>query len=265
MHQYKISQDENTKLKNDYNQLKDLYDKFVSEMNINNRSKIQIPKSFLKKSDNKTIDIEKDITTDNKLEEENPTYKTIIIEKIKTNKINLINKENEIVQNKIQKNDDINNAILDINDNNNIIKQIIINESTPSLDKKEQKESNVKFDIIEEDDNNNLNEQEKNRLDEYKKNIRLNKAMLRIKKKQESNENNSQIKQNKSSKVQNLVKELENNMQKRDITCEKEEINGGNEIQIENGANVVNVLDNQQLTKSMKKKKKAKQFDDGEN
>ena len=267
MHQYKISQDENTKLKNDYNQLKDLYDKLVSEMNINNRSKIQIPKSFLKKSDNKTIDIEKDIVTDNKLEEENPTYKTIIIENTKTNKINLINKENEIVQNKIQKVDDINNDISDVNDNNNIIQQIIINESTPSLDKNEQKESNVKFDIIEEDDNNknNLNEPEKNILDDYKKNIRLNKAMLRIKKKQESNENNSKIKPNKTSKVQNLVKELENNMQKRDNSSKKEEENGGNEIQVENGANVVNVLDNQQLTKGMKKKKNAKQFDDGEN
>ena len=55
-------------------------------------------------------------------------------------------------------------------------------------------------------------------------------------------------------------------MQKRDMASEeKEEVNGGNEIQVENGANVVNVLDNQQLTKSMKKKKKAKQFDDGEN
>ena len=33
----------------------------------------------------------------------------------------------------------------------------------------------------------------------------------------------------------------------------------------ENGANVVNILENQEMAKSMKKKKKAKQFDDGEN
>jgi hypothetical protein len=59
MHEFKISQDENNKLKNDYNQLKELYDKLVSEMNINNKSKVQIPKSILKKSDNKTIEIEK--------------------------------------------------------------------------------------------------------------------------------------------------------------------------------------------------------------
>ena len=55
-------------------------------------------------------------------------------------------------------------------------------------------------------------------------------------------------------------------MQKRDmIEGEKEEINGGNEVQIENGANVVNILENQQLTKSIKKKKTAKQFDEEEN
>ena len=91
--------------------------------------------------------------------------------------------------------------------------------------------------------------------------------MQRIKKKQENNnnENNSQLKINKSLKVQDLVKELENNMQKRDIVegeKKEEEVNGVTEIQIENGANIVNVLDNQQLTKSMKKKKKAKQFND---
>ena len=89
--------------------------------------------------------------------------------------------------------------------------------------------------------------------------------MQRIKKKQENNENNSQLKINKSLKVQDLVKELENNMQKRDIIERgKEEMNGGAEIQIENGANVVNVLENQQITKSMKKKKKVKTFEDDE-
>ena len=89
--------------------------------------------------------------------------------------------------------------------------------------------------------------------------------MQRIKKKQENNENNSQLKINKSLKVQDLVKELENNMQKRDIIeGGKEEMNGGAEIQIENGANVVNVLENQQITKSMKKKKKVKTFEDDE-
>ena len=55
-------------------------------------------------------------------------------------------------------------------------------------------------------------------------------------------------------------------MQKRDnIMEEKKEVNGGTEVQVENGANIVNVLENQQLTKSMKKKKKAKQFDDEDN
>ena len=142
--------------------------------------------------------------------------------------------------------------------------------SQNQIEKKEQKDSNVKFNIKEEDDNNS-NDTEKNKIDEEKKNFRLSKAMLRIKKKQEkinnnNDDNNQQLKFKKSLKVQNLVKELENNMQKRDmIEGEKEEINGGNEVQIENGANVVNILENQQLTKSIKKKKTAKQFDEEEN
>ena len=264
LHNYKIAQDENAKLQNDYTQLKELYDKLISELNINNKSKVQIPKSILKKSDNKTIEIEKDITSENKIEEENPTYKTIVIENTKNNKINLNldNKENE--NDKVV---EIKNTINDVNNNvNDINKKVNMIKSISSLDKKEQKDTNVKFNINEQEENKSINDQEKNKLDEEKKNIRLSKAMLRIKKKQESNENNSQIKLNKSLKVQDLVKELENNMQKRDMASEeKEEVNGGNEIQVENGANVVNVLDNQQLTKSMKKKKKAKQFDDGEN
>ena len=69
-------------------------------MNINNKSKVQIPKSILKKSDNKTIEIEKDISTSNNLEQENPTYKTIIIENTKPNEINFINKENEKFEDK---------------------------------------------------------------------------------------------------------------------------------------------------------------------
>ena len=65
-------------------------------------------------------------------------------------------------------------------------------------------------------------------------------------------------------KVQDLAKQLENNLQKK-TDNEKKEDNGSTEVKIENGANVVNILENQQLTKSIKKKKKAKQFAEEEN
>ena len=190
--------------------------------------------------------------------------KSLTIETTKRLNIDLDDKDT-------QKVNDINSVISDVSNNiNDLINKINTNESINNSEKKEQKDSNVKFNIKEEDDNN-LNDTKKNKIDEEKKNFRLSKAMLRIKKKQEkinnnNDDNNQQLKFKKSLKVQNLVKELENNMQKRDmIEGEKEEINGGNEVQIENGANVVNILENQQLTKSIKKKKTAKQFDEEEN
>ena len=253
MHNYKNSQEEYSKLKNDY-------DKLIEELNAI-KIKDKAPKSILKKNENKTIDIEteeKEININ-----KNPNSKTIIIENIERETINLNDNKNKEDSNDSQKVADINNVISDVNNNiNDLINKINSSDSNASSAKKEFKDSSVKFNIQE----NQINdESEKNKIDEEKKNLRLSKAMQRIKKKQENNnnENNSQLKINKSIKVQDLVKELENNMQKRDIIeGEKEEQNGGTEVQIENGANIVNVLDNQQLTKSMKKKKKAKQFND---
>ena len=100
--------------------------------------------------------------------------------------------------------------------------------------------------------------------DEEQKNHRMSKVMQRIKKNQEKNEKNSQLKLNKSLKVQDLAKQLENNLQKK-TDNEKKEDNGSTEVKIENGANVVNILENQQLNKKIKKKKKAKQFAEEEN
>ena len=257
MHNYKNSQDEYTKLKNDY-------DKLVEELNII-KNKEKAPKSILKKNENKTIDIEKEEKDINI--NENPNSKTIVIENIKRETINLNDNKNKEDSNDTQKVADINNVISDVNNNiNDLINKINFSDSNASSAKKEFKDSSVKFNIKEEENKIN-DESENNKLDEEKKNLRLSKAMQRIKKKQENNnnENNSQLKINKSLKVQDLVKELENNMQKRDIVegeKKEEEANGGTEIQIENGANIVNILDNQQLTKSMKKKKKAKQFND---
>jgi hypothetical protein len=260
----KIYQEENIKLKNDYIQLKNDYDYLVKELNnFKNKENQEIPpKSILKKQENQIKEINKNIQDIKN--EENPMIKSLTIETTKRLNIDLDDKDT-------QKVNDINSVISDVSNNiNDLINKINTNESINNSDKKEQKDSNVKFNIKEEDDNN-LNDTEKNKIDEEKKNFRLSKAMLRIKKKQEkinnnNDDNNQQLKFKKSLKVQNLVKELENNMQKRDmIEGEKEEINGGNEVQIENGANVVNILENQQLTKSIKKKKTAKQFDEEEN
>ena len=266
MYNYKISQEENIKLKHDYTQLKEKYDSLISELNQYKKQE-QIPKSILKKGENKTIEIENDIIIDNNIEE-NPTSKTIVVENTKNNFIDLIEKEKS--QKEEQKMNDINNIknmnndTPDVNNNINVkINQMNNNDSNSASD---NKEPTVKFNIKEED--NKSKETEKHELDEETKNLRLSKAMQRIKKKRENDEKNKQLKVNKSNKVQDLVKELENNMQKRDIMeeeKEKEDVNGGNEIQVENGANVVNILENQEMAKSMKKKKKAKQFDDGEN
>ena len=97
--------------------------------------------------------------------------------------------------------------------------------------------------------------------------------MQRIKKGKDSRENNSAYKSTKSAKVANLVKELENNMQRRADTIVEEGntpnntnntviiYEQGEELAKDND-NVVNVLKNQQLTKSVKKKKTVKKFSD---
>ena len=99
--------------------------------------------------------------------------------------------------------------------------------------------------------------------------------MQRIKKGKDSRENNSAFKSTKSAKVANLVKELENNMNRRTVTANEdgETPNNANNTVIfyeqgeefdKDNDNVVNVLKNQQLTKSMKKKKTVKKFTDDE-
>ena len=236
-HELKMLQDENEKLKNENSILKSAYDKKNDNPEI-------IPKPIIKKVENKTIEIYED-KNDIK-QEENPTAKSLVIENSK--RMNF----NEDDENKIN---DINNVISDVNNNiNDLMNKINFS------DKKEQKESNVTFNISE----INKDEQEKNSNDEEQKNLRMSKVMQRIKKNQEKNEKNSQLKLNKSLKVQDLAKQLENNLQKK-TDNEKKEDNGSTEVKIENGANVVNILENQQLTKSIKKKKKAKQFAEEEN
>ena len=94
--------------------------------------------------------------------------------------------------------------------------------------------------------------------------------MQRIKKKQNS-DLNSASKANKSAKVADLVKELENNMQKRDDACVEDEVNiidvvyEPDDNNDNDNDNMVNVLKSQKLSKSIKKKKLAKAFEDLEN
>ncbi len=73
-------------------------------------------------------------------------------------------------------------------------------------------------------------------------------------------EKDSGPKINKSSKIQNLAEKLEKNMQKAETTNEE-----GEKKDIiyehEGNDNITNVLQNQKLTKSMKKKRKVRIFD----
>ena len=94
--------------------------------------------------------------------------------------------------------------------------------------------------------------------------------MQRIKKKQSGGDANPTIKCRKSSKISEMAKNLENNMQKKDshLTEGNDLMDNGNNVVIyekaEDNDNVVNVLKNQQLSKSVKKKKSGKTFVDNE-
>jgi hypothetical protein len=173
-----------------------------------------------------------------------------------------------------QKVNNINNIIYDVNNNiNDLINKINsnVNDSTnpnSNLAKNQSNEVSVKFNLGDSSD-----KKDKKKIDEEKKNLRISKAMQRIKKGKDSRENNSAYKSTKSAKVANLVKELENNMQRRADTIVEEGntpnntnntvifYEQGEELAKDND-NVVNVLKNQQLTKSVKKKKTVKKFSD---
>ena len=172
-----------------------------------------------------------------------------------------------------QKVNNINNIIYDVNNNiNDIINKInsnigndTNNTSTTTNTNTGKKEVSVTFNVA----NDNGAKKEK-KLDEEKKELRLSKAMQRIKKKQ-GGDGNSASKLRKSNKVSEMAKELESKMSKRsgsltegnDVSTNNEVIY--DEVEINDNDNVVNVLKNQQLSKSIKKKKVAKAFlDDNE-
>jgi len=187
-------------------------------------------------------------------------------------------------EDKTEKKDDsqnvnnINNIINDVNSNiNDIVNKINSNTVTndskndpySNMSKNTSKEASVTFNL----GNDDSEKKEKKKIDEEKKNLRLSKAMQRIKKSQaQNNDSSPPIKTSKSTKVANLAKQLENNMQRRADTLTEFDINNNNKSELiydngENNSNIgndnmVNVLQNQQLTKSIKKKKTAKKFID---
>ena len=231
----------------------------------NNKNVSQQPKSIIKqKNVNNNNSISKSSRKEKKIEtkkEENPMAKSLVIQTKKK-----IDFEGEEVENDAENVNNINNIISDVSNNiNDIINKINSNESNNmggNLSSKNSAGASVSFNFSTEPND----KKEKKKIDQEKKELRLSKAMQRIKKKQ-GGEQSTGTKLNKSTKVADMAKELENKMLKRDET----NITEGNEnddviiyenVESNDNNEVVNVLKNQQLTKSMKKKKSAKKFVD---
>ena len=249
---YKKTQEENEKIKKDLSQLKQEYDSILKENESLKKSKEIKPekqqslKTILK---NKDIDIKK---------EEKPLSKSL----------------QPPIDNKIEDEKDsgkklttINNIITDVNTNindiiNKINNNIEENKNTTTnndLDKNASVEISASFKVEEDKDK------------EDKNNLRLRKALQRGKKKQNNlTEGDSNVKLNKSLKISSLAKQLESNIQIRD-TLKSEGNESSNNVVYEQHEskedNLANILDNPEMTKSMKKKKKKrkhKQFTDFE-
>ena len=163
----------------------------------------------------------------------------------------------------------INNIICDVSNNiNDIINKINNNIVTNEPAKNESTTKNktgasVSFKVSE--DKNKI---EKKKIDEEKKELRMSKAMQRLKKNQNQKQNTegNTTKANKSSKVAEMAKALESKMQNKGQN-DTEGNNTHTEVIYEivdnvDNDNMVNVLQNQKLTKSLKKKKSAKVFED---
>ena len=208
--------------------------------------------------------------------EDNPMTKSMVVQNPK--KLEFDIEKEETNKNDKQKVNNINNIIYDVNNNiNDIINKINSNigndtnststttNTNTGSNNTGKKEVSVTFNVA----NDNGAKKDK-KLDEEKKELRLSKAMQRIKKKQ-GGDGNSASKLRKSNKVSEMAKELESKMSKRSGTLTEGNDVGTNneviydEVEINDNDNVVNVLKNQQLSKSIKKKKVAKAFvDDNE-
>ena len=156
----------------------------------------------------------------------------------------------------------INNIITDVNTNiNDIINKInnnieanknptTNNDINNDLNKNASSEISVSFSVEEDKDKDD------------KKNLRLRKALQRGKRRQNNlTEGDSDVKLNKSLKISSLAKQLESNIQIRD-TLKSEGNESSKNIAYEQHEskedNLANILENQDMTKSMKKKKKKR-------
>ena len=243
---YKKTQEENEKIKKDLSQLKQEYDSILKEneslKNKENKPEKQPSvKTILK---NKDIDIKKEDKplskslqppTGNKIEDEKDSGKKLttinnIITDVNTNINDIINKINNNIE--ANKNPTTNN---DINND---------------LNKNASSEISVSFSVEEDKDKDD------------KKNLRLRKALQRGKRRQNNlTEGDSDVKLNKSLKISSLAKQLESNIQIRD-TLKSEGNESSKNIAYEQHEskedNLANILDNQDMTKSIKKKKKKR-------
>ena len=212
------------KLKEDYNKLKEEYNELIKNGNIGRTQQIVEVKTTTKITKNIDGGEEKKEIIEKK--ELGPL-------KPKTN----LNVKSKTVHELI---DQINNNILNNDNNSNINKEVTNNEII--IQKKEITRS----------------------VDDAKKNERLNKALLRARKKQKNTDDSADGSVNKSEKVSNLAKLLEENMQKKsniqdgnnnDIVVEKIEVND----------NIEDMIENLPLSQSIKKKKPLKKnFDNNE-
>ena len=198
------------------------------------------------------------VKKEKEIKKEDNLAKSMVMQNPKKLELELEKEENK---NDKQKVNNINNIIYDVNNNindiiNKINSNIITNDSINNISASSGKKE-VSFNVA----NDNGTKKDK-KIDEEKKELRLSKAMQRIKKKQGGDANNA-AKLRKSNKISEMAKNLENNMQRKNAASTEE--NNGNDViydDIDDNDNVVNVLKNQQLSKSIKKKKVAKTFVD---
>ena len=240
---YKKTQEENDKIKKDFEQLKQEYDSLLKENESLKENKPEKKSSLKTKFKNKVVDVKK---------EEKPLSKSML-----PSKVDKIEDEKESGE----KLTTINNIITDVNTNiNELISKINNNiednnnvETNNDLANKATAEVSLSISVEEgkdKDDNN----------------LRLRKALQRGKNRQAQNtEGDSDIKLNKSLKISSLAKQLESKIQLRD-TLKSEGNESSNNVVYETHENKENnladILENQPVTKSIKKKKKRRKHKD---
>jgi len=252
---YKRSQEESQKLNDNNNKLKEENEKLLKDIevlknsnknNTQQTTKVTILKNtnnniIISKSNQKELDIKK---------EDNPLNKSLVVQNIKNLDFDFARAQD--YKDDKQKLNEIKNLI-SINEIINKINSNIGSDSNSNSNNIEKSEVSITFNIT----NDNISGSGKKIIDEENK--ELNKDIELIK----NNQNEEGVftnKLNQSNEVKNLIKEFENNMEKKTETYTGEEvdINKNNiniiyENVVDNNNNGVNVLENQELSESIKK------------